>query len=363
MFRRCLLLLLALLPTALSAAPAEFTWQNPLPVGVSGLDGLRDPFILREGGTWYMTGTSKPFFTLNYEKMGPPPGVPLYSSADLKTWKFEATILPRVEGAWYYDNFWAPEIHAKDTPSGRHFYVTCGCNQETKGIPGDRRGVVLAVADTITGPYRVLTPDGPLIGGNDADLFTDDDGQDYLFLSGVQCVRVDLENGKTIGEPWGCFGGGASEDWDTGPGIGHEGPEAIKIGDTYYCFYSSWGRGYEVGYATAKDLHGPWTKGPENPIYGAQWEVYCKRYHKEYTQEPDVPYNAAGHGQPFIGPDGKWWLSVHYGLKQPPPSAAGYHGWTQPGYDPLVFENGVFKRVQPTWTPQRVPLPDDAPAR
>ena len=53
----------------------------------------------------------------------------------------------------------------------------------------------------------MLTPDGPLIGGNDADLFTDTDGQDYLFRAGVVCVQVDLEHGKVIGKPWGCFGG------------------------------------------------------------------------------------------------------------------------------------------------------------
>ena len=356
-------------PGTLHAAPPagssnrEFTWQNPLPVGTSGIDGLRDPFILKEGDRWYMTGTGKPFFTLDYAKMGPPKGVPLYSSSDLKTWKFEGSILPRVEGAWYQDNFWAPEIHAKDTPAGRRFYCICGCNEETKNIPADKRGIVLAVADKITGPYKVLTTDGPLIGGNDADLFTDDDGQDYLFRAGVVACKIDLEHAKIIGEPWGCFGGGAPGDWDTGPGIGHEGPEMIKIKDTYYCFYSSWGRGYEVGYATAKDLHGPWTKGPENPIYGAQWEVYCKRFHKEYTQSPDVPYTEAGHGQPFVGPDGKWWISAHFGQKKRPPEAAAYHGWEQPGYDPLIFENGVFKRVQPSWTPQQVTLPDALPTR
>ena len=345
-------------PEAAADSPRRFTWQNPLPVSPDGLNGLRDPFILKEGNTWYMTGTGKPFFTLDYAKLGNAKGVPLYSSPDLKKWKFEGTILPRVEGAWYYDDFWAPEIHVKDTPAGRRFYCVCTCNQETKDIPANQRGVVLAVAERITGPYKVLTPDGPLIGGNDADLFTDSDGKDYLFRAGVTCVQVDLEHGKIIDEPWKCFGGeGEPDAWDVGPGIGHEGPEAIKIGDTYYCFYSSWGRGYEVGYATAKDLHGPWTKGAENPIYGAQSEAMCKRYHKVYTQAADVPYTEVGHGQPFIGPDGKWWISAHYGQKQKPPEAAGYRGWEQPGYDPLVFVNGEFKRTTPTWTPQSIVFP------
>ena len=340
-------------PTPAADSPREFAWQNPLPVGASGLDGLRDPFILKEGGAWFLTGTGKPFFTTDYAKMGNPKGVPLYSSPDLKTWKFEGSIVPRVEGTWYQDNFWAPEIHAKDTPAGRKFYCTFNCVNEALKL----RGVGLAVADQITGPYTVLTPDKPMAVGNDADLFTDGDGQDYLFIAGVTAMKVDLEHARVVGEPWGCFGGGAPGDWDTGPGIGHEGPQVIKVADTYYCFYSSWGRGYEVGYATAKDLHGPWTKSPENPIYGAQSEATCKRYHKAYTQAADVPFTEVGHGQPFIGPDGKWWISAHYGLKQKPAEAAGYHGWEQPGYDPLVFVDGEFKRSAPTWTPQKVMLP------
>jgi hypothetical protein len=109
----------------------------------------------------------------------------------------------------------------------------------------------------------------------------------------------------------------------------------FRISATSYCFYSSWGRGYDVGYATASDIHGPWTKSPQNPIYGAQDAAMCARFHKPYTQSPDVPFNAAGHGEPFIGPDGTWWISVHFVLKKPPPEAAGYHGWAQPGYDKL----------------------------
>ena len=203
--------------------------------------------------------------------MGNPRGVPLYSSPDIKTWKLAGTIVPHIEGNWYQKNFWAPEIHAKDTPAGRNFYCTFnGFNVNTK-----KGGVGLAVAERITGPYTVLTPDAP----------------------------------------------------------------------------------NEVGYATAKDLHGPWTKGSDNPIYGARSETMCKRYHKAYTQEADVPYVEVGHGQPFIGPDGKWWISAHFGQTQRPPEAAGFHGWEQPGYDPLVFENGAFKRVQPSWTPQWITLP------
>ena len=335
----------------------EFAWQNPLPVGTSGINGFRDPFILKEGNTWYMTGTGIPFYQETQVITGPPKGVPLYSSANLRTWKFESTIVPRVEGSWYQDHFWAPEIHAKDTPAGRKFYCTFNCVNKARGT----RGVGLAVADKITGPYRLTTPDAGLFNGNDGTLFTDDDGQDYLFVTGVKAMKVDLENAKVVGEAWDCIGPGAPEDWDTNALpeqiVGREGPQVIKIAGTYYCFYSSWARGYEVGYATAKNLRGPWTKGQENPIYGAQAPTNCRSYRKPYTQGPEVPFKGAGHGQPFVGPDGRWWLSVHYELRDPPPGAEKIKGWAQPGYDPLVFKDGEFERTAPTWTPQSVRLP------
>lgn len=331
--------------------PAVFTYQNPLPRGV--IDGLRDPFILHVDGTYYLTGTGKPFFELDYAKLGNPQGVPLYSSPDLKTWKFDGTIVPRVEAAWYQDRFWAPELHVKETPQGRKFYCTFnGFNRDLKGP----QGVGLAVADAITGPYTVLTPDKPLTNGNDADLFTDTDGKDYLFIAGVTAMPIDLEYAKVIGPSWPVVPAGVPSDWDTGPGVGREGPGVIKIGKTYYCFYSSWGRGYEVGYASAKDIHGPWTKYAGNPIYGAQNRGACDRNHKAFTQAPEVPYGEVGHGQPFVGPDGRWWISAHFGQTRRPPETKAYHGWEQPGYDPLDFEDGEFERETPTWTPQSVPL-------
>jgi xylan 1,4-beta-xylosidase len=333
-------------------SPAVFTYQNPMPVGV--INGMRDPFILQVDGVYYLTGTGKPFFELNYKAMGPPAGVPLYSSPDLKTWKFEGTLIPRKEGTWYRDRFWAPEIHVKQTPTGRKFYCTYNCyNSDLKNA----QQIGLAVADDIRGPYKNLTPDAAMTPGNDADIFTDDDGKDYLFRAGVTAAEVDLEHAKVIGPWFDVVPKGAPTDWDTGPGIGREGPEVIKIADTYYCFYSSWGRGYEVGYSTAKNIHGPWTRYAQNPIYGAQNKAACLHNHKEFTQAADVPYGEVGHGAPFVGPDGRWWISAHFGQTVRPPEAAGYHGWEQPGYDPLKFSEGVFGVTQPTWTAQTVVLP------
>ena len=43
----------------------------------------------------------------------------------------------------------------------------------------------------------------------------------------------------------------------------------VKINGTYYLFWSATGWGYTVGYATAKNVWGPYVKHLKNPIYGA----------------------------------------------------------------------------------------------
>jgi hypothetical protein len=54
-------------------------------------------------------------------------------------------------------------------------------------------------------------------------------------------------------------------DWDA---IGIEGAYIIKRQNIYYLFYFSWTRWYEIGYATAPSITGPWTKAGNNPFYG-----------------------------------------------------------------------------------------------
>lgn len=283
-----------------------------------------------------MTGTGEPFDAREGN-----PGIRLWSSPDLKSWKSEGVILPRVPGTWYQRRFWAPEIHFID---GK-YWLTYNCST------GDNapQMIGLAVAGKITGPYQNLTPDKPLIDGNDAHLFQDTDGRIYLFRSNIDAMEIDLENAKIIGKPFPIIRPGEKGTWDGGPGVGIEGPFVIKQSGTYYLFYSSWGRGYEVGIATAKSVRGPWEKAPNNPIYGAQSKDWAARFSNEYTQAPEIPWTAVGHGSPFIGLDGKLWISCH-GYRQ---GVEGPHLVI----DPLAFQNGMFARQTPSWTLQSVPLP------
>lgn len=142
-------------------------------------------------------------------------------------------------------------------------------------------------------------------------MFEDDDGTVYAFWNGqkkMYAAEVDVEKMQPVGnKPIEIFYPTAGT-WD---GIGIEGPYCIKHKDTYYLFYSSWSRGYEIGYATAKHPLGPWTKYEGNPIYGAQSKGVCKKNNLPYTGDPNCPFRAVGHNEVFTGPDGRLWLSCH----------------------------------------------------
>jgi len=318
--------------------PSIFRYRNP--IQTPAIPTIRDAQIIRVEGRYYLTGTLPPYWEPSS------PGVPLYSSDNLLDWKMEGMLIERSrlsETCWYRNMFWAPEIHEKN---GR-FYLTVTCNNE-KTDPLKRWGQCLAVADRVTGPFRVLTEDAPLRwGGIDLSLFTDDDGRTYGFSTGdggIMVGEIDLDAPRYVGERVSCVRmvPGTWEDRVM------EGPFCIKRQGVYYLFYSCGARGYEVGYATARHPLGPWTKYAGNPIFGVQNEESCRRMGIPFTGDPNHPLLFAGHIAIFPGPDGRDWICGLYQAKGRP---------EQLGFDPMWIENGVVRTNGPTWTEQTVELP------
>ncbi|MBE6676076.1 MAG: hypothetical protein E7594_04450 [Ruminococcaceae bacterium] len=288
----------------------SFTWANPLSYqNNSGVDHVRDPFILKVDNAWYMTGTLPPY-GMEETQADRTKGVPLYRSTDLLHWEFIDYIVKtpdQSENKWYSERFWAPELFAHN---GK-YYVTVNCC----ALDGSNHGFLFAVADSIEGPYTIMNPNAPLALGNDAHLFADDDGQIYLFASGIWMAKFDLENlhflssAKQIISPI-----PNSDKWNAErPGVGFEGPYVLKHEGRYYCFYSTWARGYEIGVAVADDINGPWTMY-ENPMYGAMSQERCdfygSRYQDGYYLHQDK-YRECGHNSIFQGPDGGLWIAAH----------------------------------------------------
>ena len=239
-----------------------FTYTNPITRDTA--ISMRDYFIIKVGDKWYATGTSNPVWT------GPNPGVRLLVSDDLIHWKqhsflIDAKKLPA--DSPYNGRFWAPEIHFIQNK----YWLTVNSGKVTTEDPKGMKthSVWLFSADKVTGPYSLVN--GPLMSqyNNDATLFEDTDGQTYLYCSGggLFQAKIDLKTGKLTTpiqkfldkkEP-------GYPEWMVG---GIEGPFVVKREGTYFMFFSTWTRGYEVGLLKSKTPMGPWELVSREPIFG-----------------------------------------------------------------------------------------------
>jgi beta-xylosidase len=350
---------------------AIFEYQNPIKSGIDQ-NGLRDCQVLRDGDWWYLTGTSYPHWSRQETDDELNNGVVLYKSKNLLNWQFVKYIVKRPgPDKWYYRRFWAPEIQKINDK----YYALFNCRNDSLGYIGQWTGY--AVADDIEGPYTVVTQEKPLSRGNDLTFFQDDDEKVWAFWIGgrdfgIGFAQIDLASATFLTEPQSAiqpaevtyaydedgnilqtpgYDGrpinkvSKYHDWDA---IGIEGAYVIKHEETYYLFYSSWTRGYEIGYATAKSITGPWMKYADNPFYGAMSKSACEKNGFEWRGDPNSPFNAVGHNEIFVGPDGGYWLSCHGISEESVPFLV---------IDPIWFdEEGQVQSIGPTYTKQVVKL-------
>lgn len=264
---------------------------------------VRDPCMVREGDRYYLVFTMWPFRNreerfLNEPNQGGSPGIALYSSPDLRTWRFENWLVKSLdlpENCPYKNRFWAPEIHK----IGGKFHLIFTADNWLKreynpaGTWGTAGYAFLGTADTITGPYRdIRYVEGAAC---DTTLFGDADGRTYAFIprGGIDVQEIDLAARKLVGTPRrivsadnGDIGVAARPDY-------LEGPWVAKAGSRYCLFYAAIHRdpafadwlGYWTGVAYADHPLGPWTKDARGRLF------------------------RGGHLAVFDGPDGASWFS------------------------------------------------------
>ena len=341
-----------------------FTYQNPISNGIDS-NGLRDCQVLRDGDSWYMTGTAYPHWTEEAKK-APYKGVPLYKSSDLLNWTFVDYLVSPDTDYWYSERFWAPEIQLIN---GK-YYCLFNCTNDALGYLALHAGY--AVADKIEGPYRVVTKETPLVRGNDLTFYQDEDKTIWAFWRfdygyGMGYAQVDLGKGVLCSEVREAIPAGKVDflrdeqgeyllkehydgsmvkqiakcyEWDS---AGIEGAYVIKHNNKYYLFYSSWTNGYDIGYAVADRMTGPWVKSEDNPIYGSSTRP------EDLSKDEEMPYSAVGHNAIFKGPDGNYWLSCHGIIKGKKPFLV---------MDSISFDkNGKIHSKGPTSTIQTIPVP------
>jgi beta-xylosidase len=337
--------------TSKKVTQVSFTYQNPLNFSYSYFDGqedrviteLRDPCIMHDGDTYYLVFTHFPFThhtsrDPNKPDMNSSPGICLYSSKDLKDWKFENWIVKSSElpeNCPYKHRLWAPELRKMNGKYYVIFYADNWIKEEYNSAGKIGYVGFVGVADKPTGPYENIT----WLEGSSCDthLFADTDGKTYAimpfgdtFLQEVDLTGIKQGNIKLIGERKPIvYRDNSDIGVDFNPDY-MEAPWMIKRGDKYILFTGSPYKkehkpentnlqlGYWVGVATADNIWGPYTKQPQ---------IFL-----------------GGHISVFEGPDGKEWFSYR--------GEANGESHGKLCIDPIPFaENSSLKPFKPSSGP------------
>ncbi len=296
--------------TAPAAAmnPLEFRYEEGQ---AAPRQEVRDPCIVREGDTYYLTFTMWPFRNREEQHLAEPnqggsPGIALYASKDLKTWTFSNWLVKSAdlaEDCPYRNRFWAPEIHKIN---GRFYLIFTADNWTRKaynpaGTWGSAGYAFIGVSDAVTGPYEHVTY---VEGGTcDMTLFGDSDGQVYAVKpkSDVYIQKIDLSGLARNTVAWAgkeervvaCKN--ADIDVPATPDY-LEGPWLERIGGTYCLFYAETYTdaaypdflGYRTNVAYADCVQGPWRKDPRGQVF------------------------FGGHVTVFDGPDARKWFAYRW---------------------------------------------------
>jgi len=234
-----------------------------------------------------------------------------YSSKDLKQWDYEGIILDvKKDTRWGKGNAWAPAIEHKN---GKYYFYF-------SADQGERKAIGVAVSDSPTGPFedfgRPIVDSRPAGQHNgqqiDVDVFTDDDGQSYLYwgngyMAGAK-LNTDMTSIDTTTIVRMTPRGGTLQDYAY-----REGTYVFKRKGIYYFLWSVDDTGspnYHVAYGTSTSPLGPITvaeepvilkQRPDERIYGPahnsvlqvpgkdKWYIVYHRINPAYMERNDGP--------------------------------------------------------------------------
>jgi GH43 family beta-xylosidase len=307
------------------------SYTNP----VGNITNIGDPYVLRYNSKYYLYATSADN------------GFKVWESDNMADWEAKGRALDRDhEGNnWGKGNFWAPEVKYI---SGK-FYMTYSAISEN--------GMKIRIASSAdpTGPFVNWSEplfnsdnfsyiDGSLlIDGNNIYLyFVKDCSVNIIKNKHVsQIYVVKLSNDLLSADGQAVLCTSPDQAWEdiNGDYQWNEGPSVFKHGDLYYLLYSSnyyASINYSVGYATAVNPMGPWTKYPNNPIL--------------YKNEA-LKVSGPGHCCITASPDStEFFIVYHTHTFFDAPS-----GNRNVCIDRISFENGILKVIGPTRSPQKLP--------
>ena len=323
MTKTCKMLFVAAM-ALLATSPAKAQKNPILP------EWHADPEIICDGGRYYIYSTTdgQPGWGGHY--------FTCYSSKNLRDWRYEGITLDlHRDTEWAKGNAWAPCIVKKNGKF--YFYYS--------GDQGERKAIGVAVSDTPTGHFKDLghpiidqRPKGVRNGQQiDVDVFTDDDGQSYIYwgngyMAGARLCddmcSIDTTT-VTVLTPR----GGTLKDYAY-----REAPYVFKRKGVYYFLWSVDDTGspnYHVAYGTAKS--------PLGPIEVAQEPVILQ-------QRPEEGIYGTAHNSVVQVPGKDKWYIVYHRINPDyldRKFGPGFH--REVCIDPMEFDkDGRIKPVTPT---------------
>ncbi|WP_137174190.1 glycoside hydrolase family 43 protein [Massilia sp. HP4] len=270
-----------------SANPGPSQFRNPI---LSGY--YPDPSVLRVGDDYYLINSSFANF----------PGLPLFHSRDLVSWKQIGNVIDRpsqfsFKGLRSSQGIYAPDISHRNGL----FYVVTTCV--------NCGGNVVMTAKNPSGPWS--DPVRLDFGGIDPSLFWDSDGKTYLVgndapdekprYNGHRAIWMQEFDPATLsvrGERTLLVNGGvdisAKPSWI-------EGPHIFQRGRYYYLIAAEGGTGdnhSQVVFRSAS-VRGPFVPYGRNPILSQ----------RKLDRARPEPVTSAGHAKFVQTPHGQWWAT------------------------------------------------------
>jgi len=276
-------------PIDRAISPGPGMYRNPILQGF-----YPDPSVMRVARDYYLVTSTFGYF----------PGIPIFHSRDLVTWRQIGNAIDRptqlnLSGTGLSQGVFAPTIQHR---RGMNYILnTCvGCG-----------GNFVLTAHNPAGPWSdpIWLPD--LEGGIDPSLFFDEDGRSWIVNNGppqgkplyeghraIWIQQFDSRTLKTFGPRTVLVNGGV--DIAKKP-IWIEGPHLFRKDGWYYlsCAEGGTGEGHSQVILRSRSVTGPFLPGPGNPIL-TQRDLPPDRAH---------PITSTGHAQFVTTPDGQWWAT------------------------------------------------------
>jgi GH43 family beta-xylosidase len=308
------------------------TYTNPL----GGITNIGDPYILKYNKQYYMYATSSPN------------GFKVWQSDNMIDWTLKGLALDKNNPSnnWGNGNFWAPEVKY----IGGRFYMTYSAR-----LTNGKMKIRIAACDNPLGPFTNWSE--PFMSDDefsyiDADLLPDGN---KVFMFFTKDCSLNIINGKHVSQIYVAALNKDLKSFATQPilattpdqawerpnndWIWNEGSYSMKHDNTYYLMYSAnvySSQDYSVGYATATNPLGPWTKYAGNPVL---------------KKNMAIGVSGPGHNCVTTSPDDKEFFIVYH-THTFPNKPSGNRNLC---IDRMIFENGVIKVLGPTRSPQPLP--------